>query len=72
LIQITTDIPIEIIYGAEREEFEELGLTDAVLLHFCTLERAGIRCTLLTADANLALRAESLGYGVIYYGDLRS
>ena len=72
LIQTTTEIPIESIYGAEREEFEELGLTDAVLLHFCTLESAGIRCTLLTADANLALRAESLGYGVIYYGDLRS
>jgi len=63
LIQTTTEIPIESIYGAEREEFEELGLTDAVLLHFCTLESAGIRCTLLTADANLALRAESLGYG---------
>src|SRR6478609_11246991 len=29
LIQTTTEIPIESIYGAEREEFEELGLTDA-------------------------------------------
>ena len=72
LIETTTEVHIESLYGALREEFDALGLTDSVLLHFCTLKFAGVDCTLLTADEDLAFTASSLGYGVIYYDEFIS
>jgi hypothetical protein len=50
-----------------RSEYERLGLTDAVLLHLCSMSIEGIDPTLITADSELADVAGSLGHSVIDY-----
>jgi len=67
LIMTAPEIPVQSIYGAQREEFRELGLTDAVILYLCAMSLNGISPTLITADTGLADRALSLGYSVIDY-----
>jgi len=67
LIATCAEIPVQSIDGAQRDEFERLGLTDAVLLHFCAMDVNGIGPTLLTSDTELADSARSLGYSVIDY-----
>jgi hypothetical protein len=67
LIMTCVEFPVHSVNGAQREEFITLGLTDAVILHFCTMEISGIRPTLLTVDTDLANTALSLGYSVIDY-----
>jgi hypothetical protein len=67
LITTATELPVQSIHGAQRDEFFELGLTDAVILHLCDLSINGIRPTLVTVDTDLANRASSLGYSVIDY-----
>ena len=67
LIETTLEVPIQSASGAARNEFGELGLTDAVILHLCGMSLNGISPTLLTADADLADSAHSLGYSVIDY-----
>ena len=67
LIETTWEVPVQSASGAARDEFSELGLTDAVILHLCGMSLNGISPTLLTADADLADSAHSLGYGVIDY-----
>jgi hypothetical protein len=67
LISTIPEIPIPSIAGVQRAEFEELGLADAVLLHFCSMTIEGLSPTLITVDTNLANAAFSQGYGVIDY-----
>jgi predicted nucleic acid-binding protein len=67
LIQTCNEIPIESIHAVRRFEFYQLGLTDATILHLCSMTIAGINPTLLTADSDLANSANSLGYSVIDY-----
>jgi hypothetical protein len=63
LIMTTPELPIQSVAGAQRDEFGELGLTDAVILHL--LSGNGIPPTLITTDTDLANSASSQGYGVI-------
>lgn len=67
LITTTTELPVKSAYGAQRDEFDELGLTDAVILHLCDMSVNGINPTLITSDTDLANCAHSLGYSVIDY-----
>jgi len=67
LIATTPELPIPSSLGLEREEFDELGLTDALILHFCSMELNGISPTLITSDSRLANRAFSFGYSAIDY-----
>ena len=67
LIETCAELPVQSITGAQRVEFEPLGLTDSILLHLCTLAINGIRPTLVTTDEDLANSANSLGYSVIDY-----
>jgi hypothetical protein len=67
LVTTCVEFPIHSASGVHRAEFGRLGLTDAVILHFCTLNVNGIHPTLLTSDRELAIRARSLGYSVIDY-----
>lgn len=67
LISTVPELPIPSVYGAHREEFDALGLTDAVLLHLCAMQLHGVSPTLITADRDLADRASSLGYSFIDY-----
>jgi hypothetical protein len=67
LITTATELPIQSVFGAERDEFDQLGLTDAVILHLCNMSINGISPTLITVDADLANSAHSLGYSVIDY-----
>jgi len=67
LITTTPELPLPSSLGAQREEYGELGLTDALILHFCSMQRSGINPTLVTSDHKVANRAHSLGYSVIDY-----
>lgn len=67
LIATATELPVPSVSGAERDEFDELELTDSVILHLCNLTVDGVSPTLLTADTDLANSAHSLGYSVIDY-----
>ena len=65
LIMTATELQIPSVSGAQRDEFDGLGLTDAVILHLCDMNINGISPTLITVDADLANSAHSLGYSVI-------
>jgi len=65
LIMTATELPIQSAAGAQREEFGELGLTDAVILHLCSMAINGIPPTLITTDTDLANSAHAQGYSVI-------
>jgi len=67
LIMTATELPIQSAFGAQRDEFDKLGLTDAVILHLCAMSISGIGPTLITVDTDLANSAHSLGYSVIDY-----
>lgn len=67
LIITATELPLPSASGVQRDEFDGLGLTDAVILHLCTMSINGIRPTLITTDTDLADSAHSLGYSVIDY-----
>jgi hypothetical protein len=67
LITTAIELPIQSASGVQRGEFDELGLTDAVILHLCSMSLQGIAPTLITTDTDLANRANSLGYSVIDY-----
>jgi len=67
LIMSTTELTIQSSFGAQRDEFDESGLTDAVILHLCSMSINGISPTLITADSELADSAYSQGYSVIDY-----
>jgi hypothetical protein len=67
IIETVIELPVASAYGASREEFEELGITDAMILHLCEMQINGISTTLITADSILANRAYSLGHSVIDY-----
>jgi hypothetical protein len=70
LIATTAELPLPSVFGAQRDEFDELGLTDAVILHLCNMTVNGIKPTLITTDTELANSALSLGYSVIDYTQL--
>jgi hypothetical protein len=65
LIETCPELPIPSIYGAQRGEFVGLGLTDAMMLHFCAMDMRGISPTLLTADSPLADKVSSMGGSVV-------
>ncbi len=67
LISGCTEYPVPSVLACERSEFARLGLTDAVILHFCSLQLAGIPPTLLTTDTDLADSAIAQGHSVIDY-----
>jgi hypothetical protein len=50
LIATCPEIPVQSLNGSRREEFGNLGLTDTVILHFCTMQIDGLVPTLLTTD----------------------
>ena len=60
LITTTVEFPVASTWGAQRNEYQELGITDAVILHF--LSMGEIEPTLMTIDRNLFNKANSLGY----------
>lgn len=70
LIEGTTEIAIPSLHGFQREEFDQFGLTDGVILHLCDVSSSKISCTILTADGPLAHQAMALGYDVLFYPDL--
>jgi hypothetical protein len=64
LIETTPELTrIPSLDGAIRDEFLALGLTDAMILHLCTLE--DLRPTLVTVDRNLLDAAHAQGYDYI-------
>jgi predicted nucleic acid-binding protein len=67
LIATCMELPVPSIDGAQRREFLDLGLTDAIILHVCSMATAGVAPTLVTADSKLANAANALGYSVIDY-----
>jgi hypothetical protein len=67
LIENCREFPAESLSGALREEFLELGITDSVVLHFCSLDMEGLHPTLITSDSRLADVGHSLGYSIIDY-----
>jgi hypothetical protein len=67
LILSATEIPIQSASGILRDEFEDIGLTDAIILHMCSLSHDELTPTLITSDSTLADIAHSLGYSVIDY-----
>ncbi len=71
LVESSIEIALPSVDGVGRDEFQEFGLTDAVMLQLCTLTRAGISFSLLTADGRLAVQAEMQGYSVLNFLDLR-
>lgn len=72
LVETTPELYVPNIGAVGREEYGELGLTDAVLLQLGALDRTGAAATLLTADNGLAVRAEMLGHAVLNFGHLRA
>jgi hypothetical protein len=56
LIETTIEFPIPSARGAEREEHQELGITDAVILH--CLSMSDIEPTLMTIDRDLIKPSE--------------
>lgn len=71
LLQSVTEFYVESRTAALREEFVELGLTDAAILHLCALPLDDLSPTLLSVDEDLINGASSLGYGCIDYKQLR-
>lgn len=71
LVQSLTEVYVESRTAIMREEFLTLGLTDAAILHFCTLPLGDLGPTLLSVDEDLINNASSLGYGCIDYNQLR-
>ncbi len=67
LVTTCVEFPIQSVNGVLRDEFGRLGLTDAVILHFCTMDVNGMNPALLTSDTELANLAHSWGYSVIDY-----
>jgi len=67
LIESCTEFPVQSLHGTQREEFDRLGLTDAVILHVCSTDLDGSGPTLVTVDTALADAANALGYNVIDY-----
>ena len=67
LIATATELPAQSVLATLRDEFNDLGLTDAMILHLCSLSINGIDPTLVTSDVVLANKALSLGYSVIDY-----
>ena len=67
LIMTATELPVQNVSGALRDEFNELGLTDAIILHFCSMHLNGINPTLITSDTDLANNAHAQEYSVIDY-----
>src|ERR1700722_10956523 len=65
LITTAIELSIPSAWGAQRDEYQGLGITDAVILHF--LSMSGIEPTLMTIDRDLINSASSLGYRVIDY-----
>lgn len=63
LIMATVEYPIASVYGAQRDEVSELGITNSVILHFLSLEE--LHPTLMTIDGGLLNRASALGYRVV-------
>jgi hypothetical protein len=63
LIETTTEFPVASVYGAQRGEYQLLGITHAVILHLLSMNE--ITPTLMTIDGDLINRAESLGYRVL-------
>ena len=71
LIESVGEVPIASLAGVRRAEFDMLGLTDGVILHLCALDQSGTKFALLTADNDLAVRAEMLEYEVLNFMHLR-
>jgi hypothetical protein len=59
------ELPLASIHGATRPEFDELGLTDSMILHL--LDITDLQPTLITVDHALANKAAAAGYDVIDY-----
>ena len=66
-ISLVLELPVASVIGCQREEYLNVGVTDAVILHLCRPAQIGISPTLLTIDSRLANHAGSLGYSVIDY-----
>lgn len=66
-INTITEIPVSSARGANRAEFFELGLTDAILLEMIAAEGKLPILTLLTHDRDLAIAAEMQGCLVINF-----
>jgi hypothetical protein len=64
LIETTQELPVASVQAVFREEFIDVGLNDSVLLQLCEASTFGLEFTILTADKNLAVKAEMLGYSV--------
>jgi hypothetical protein len=63
LISSTIEYPVASALGAARDEFQDLGITDAVILHLLSLNE--MATTLLTIDQPLSNRANALGCSVL-------
>lgn len=61
------EVPVVSVDGLARGGSVDLGVTDGVLLHLCSVTIGERRPTLLTIDGPLTDRAASLGYDVINY-----
>lgn len=61
------EVPVASISGLRRSESVDLGVTDGVLLHLCSIPIGGQTPTLLTVDGPLTDRAIMAGCSVINY-----
>lgn len=71
LVEGAIELPAVSLDGVRRDEFDRLGLTDAVTLAICTLGKGATDLCLLTADQDLAIQAEMLGCPTINFLHLR-
>lgn len=67
LVESAIEFPIQSLAGVSNAQYDTVGLTDAVILSFCTMSLNGIAPTLLTSDTNLANSASALGCSFIDY-----
>lgn len=70
-IEVNTEIHIAGRSAALRDEFFELGLTDAAILQLCAAPLGELTPTLLSVDADLLNAASALGYGFLDFTQLR-
>lgn len=67
LIESASEFPLTSRQAVSRDEYLELGITDAAILYLCAMTRSGLAPTLLTMDRELANKANSLGYAIVDY-----
>lgn len=70
LVESMPEIAVSSRSAVRRRESDYLGVTDAALLHLCSMPLGSVRPTLFTADGPLSSGARALGYSVINFREI--